>query len=540
MPRRDLFLLFALALLLNFAAASLIQEPGGVDDAYYFGGALRLAQGHGFTEPYLWNYLGNPQLLPQPSHLYWMPLTSIVAAASMFLFGQSFAAARFPLVVLASLLPLIAYAIAWRAGGLRRHAVCAGLLAAFSGYYAIYWGTTDSFALYGVVGGLALLGIGLASEKRDWRWAVAAGIGVGLAHLTRADGILLLIVGIWSLAASRPPSVVHPTPLRFGDYRRPSRSASLRGLSSSIPLRFAPGTIVAFRLSSFLAGYALLMLPWFARNVVAAGSPFGNGGLSTLWLIEYNDIFNYPSNLSPARYFAAGWQTILAGKWEALVTNFQIILAVQGLIFLAPLTAIGLWQLRRHPLYRPALLYAVLLYAAMTLAFTFPGPRGGLFHSGAALIPFYFSAAFVGLDAAIDWIAARRPRWQPEQARRIFSGAAVGLAVTLTFIIALPNLMGWSGEGAVFREIGAAIPAEAVVMSNNPPGFWVATGHPGVPLVNGDPPNLLAAADRFSTRYVLLDANHPAGLAELYVNESGERLRLRRRWGDRKLFEVIP
>src|SRR3989304_10509751 len=109
MPRRDLFLLFFLALTFNFAAASFIHAPGYLDDAYYFGGALRLAQGHGFSEPYLWNYLGSPQALPQPSHLYWMPLTSIVAAASMLIFGESFAAARLPLVGLASLLPLIAY-----------------------------------------------------------------------------------------------------------------------------------------------------------------------------------------------------------------------------------------------------------------------------------------------------------------------------------------------------------------------------------------------------------------------------------------------
>jgi len=123
MPRRDLFCLFGLALLLNFAAAASIREPGYLDDAYYFGGALRLAQGHGFSEPYLWNYLGSPTLLPQPSHLYWMPLISILAAASMTLFGQSFAAARLPLVICASLLPLVTYTIAWRATGLRRHAL---------------------------------------------------------------------------------------------------------------------------------------------------------------------------------------------------------------------------------------------------------------------------------------------------------------------------------------------------------------------------------------------------------------------------------
>src|SRR3989338_783123 len=88
--RRDIFFLFAFAIVVNGLAARFVVLPGYMDAYYYFGGALQLARGHGFTEPYLWNYLASnlslltshypppTSHLPFPSHLYWMPLTSIV------------------------------------------------------------------------------------------------------------------------------------------------------------------------------------------------------------------------------------------------------------------------------------------------------------------------------------------------------------------------------------------------------------------------------------------------------------------------------
>ena len=497
LPRRDLFALLALALLVHMSAAQFIRAPGYMDDAYYFGGALRLAQGQGFTEPYLWNYLDSPTGLPHPSHLYWMPLTSVVAAASMAAFGQSFAAARLPLVLLASLLPLMAYAVAMQLTGVRRQASAAGLITLFSGFYPAFWGTTDSFALFAVTGAGTLFAIGRGMQTGRWQWWLAAGVGAGLAHLTRADGLLLLAVGLLLALTSR----------RY------------------------PHTPILF------LGYSLVTLPWFIRNTQIAGSPFGAGG-GALWLVQYNDLFNYPPNLSAAQFFAAGWRAIALSKWQAVTLNLQTIIAVQGLVFMAPLIALGLWRLRRHALIRPVLAYAALLYAAMTFAFSLPGARGGLFHSGVALLPFYMPLGMIGLDAAVDWVAGRRKTWDAETAKRVFTGGAVGLAILLTVAMLATRLPSWNNGDALFREIGAVFPGDAGVMSNNPPGFWVATGHPGVMVPNGNVSTLLAVADKFGMRYVLLDRNYPAGLAELYRAESGERLTLVGRWDEWKLFEV--
>jgi hypothetical protein len=104
--------------------------------------------------------------------------------------------------------------------------------------------------------------------------------------------------------------------------------------------------------------------------------------------------------------------------------------------------------------------------------------------------------------------------------------------------VSLPKLTKWNGAGDLFRSLTVDLPADAVVMSNNPPGLWMATGHPGVPPVNGDVSDLLNAADTFGVTYILLDTNIPSGLLPLYQNGGDERLTLIKTMDDWKLFEV--
>ncbi|MBI3361922.1 MAG: glycosyltransferase family 39 protein, partial [Chloroflexi bacterium] len=311
--------IFLFALAVNTTAAWFIQRPGYMDAYYYFGGAKRLAQGYGFTELVLWNYLDNPAGLPHPSHLYWMPLTSLAAGVAMIACGRAcpdnaslFRAAQAPSIVFASLLPAIAYLIAVngrrkteeriladdtssfisaeRPIGVHPSSLSAAFFTIFSGFYFMFWPNTDAFAIYGVVGSLSLLCASLGLAKQSPGWFGLAGVLAGLGHLARADGVLLLLVALYAGSKNKKGA-----------------------------LRFLPPP------SFFLVclGYLLITLPWFLRNLAATGSLFAPGGTQALWFRTYNDLFNYPANLNATAYLAQGWGAIVASKWEALIANLQ-------------------------------------------------------------------------------------------------------------------------------------------------------------------------------------------------------------------------
>ncbi len=529
--KSDLIWLFAIALLMRLLAAWPQLQPNYMDAAYYYVNAVNLVEGRGFVEDFVWNYLNNPGPPPQPSHLYWMPLTSMLAAGGMLLGGVNYRAAQLAFVLLSALLAPISFWVAGRlSGGDRWLSWLAGLLAVFSGFYVAYWAAIDNFAPFAVAGSLALLLAAEAAEKgrkaEGGRRKISsfilhpssllffAGVMAGLAHLARADGVLILATILlflgWKLIRSLPFTIHH------------------------LQLLLLP-----------VLGYLLPMLPWFIRNWQVAGSLLPAGGMQTIWLSDYNDLFSYGRELSAATFLAQGWGTILAGRWFAFTANLQTVLAAWGLIVAAPLAVAGGWSRRRRGLVQLPALYGLLLFGAMTLLFAFPGARGGLFHSGAALLPFIYGAAVVGLDAAINWVARRRRRWRPQSARRVFGVALVLIAAALSLLLYTQRVLradAWnradSGYPAVVEWVNAQDPA-AVVMIGNPPAWRYHGGGLSVIIPNEDPATTLTAARRYGTRYLILDQNHPPPLASLYQNpDSVSGLRLVERFGATLIFEV--
>ena len=541
--RGDLALLFALALLVVGLAARLITHPGYVDAYYYFAGALQLARGMGFTEPYQWNYLaaGQPGVgvtPPWPSHLYWMPLTSILAAPAIALAERVaggtlpnatlFRAAQWPSILLAGFLPFLSYAVARRLSGQRRHALAAALLTLFSPFYFVYWPNTDGFALHALAAAGALCAAALSAASsptgRQPAWAFAAGLGAGLAHLTRADGVLVLLVVLGWLAWPRAPGRVP---------------------------RLMPLMLLV------LAGYLLIMAPWFWRNWLIIGRPLAAGGTQTLWLRDYNELFNYPAGrLTPAHYFSEGWAAILQGKWQALQDNATTLAVVQGGVVGFPFALAGLWQCRRAPIVQVSVLYGMALFALMTFAFSLPGARGGYFHSGAALLPVLTAVTLVGLDATVDAASRRLPHWQPHRSKPVFSMLLVLSTVVLTFTVYWLRVVGpdpqqpaWSRQDAAYAEAGAWLAdigaADGLAVTNNPPGWYYWTGQTTIVIPNAETPGLLRAMDDYDARWLLLDQNYPAGLAGLYLDPHSEpRLSLRATFGQADapvyLFERVP
>ena len=60
---RHYLILFLVGLIVPFTISRFQSLPGYMDADYYFAGGMRVAQGYGFSEPYLWNYLNDPAAL---------------------------------------------------------------------------------------------------------------------------------------------------------------------------------------------------------------------------------------------------------------------------------------------------------------------------------------------------------------------------------------------------------------------------------------------------------------------------------------------
>ncbi len=185
----------------------------------------------------------------------------------------------------------------------------------------------------------------------------------------------------------------------------------------------------------------------------------------------------------------------------------------------------------------------------MTFVFTFPGPRGGLFHSGGALLPFIFTAASVGLDVLIEWLAARRQGWDARLAKRVFGVGLVGMALLVSGFVSYQKVVvetRQQGSGASYSHLVEWLHAEgqgdAIVMLGDPPSYWYHGGGPSIVVPNEPVATLLAVADRYGARYLVLDHNRPGPLASLFEGaETHPRLRLAELLsGDLRVYHIVP
>lgn len=494
-----LLLLYFLALGILLVLAPFQGSPGYMDADYHFYMGQRLAGGQGFSENLLWNYLDDPQSLPHPSHAYWPPLPSVLAALGLWVFPawRTFSAARLAFILLGAAIPPLTALLAFALSRRPAHALWAGLLALFPAYYLPYLGTTDSFTPSMVLGAAFFILLAALEKQGNPAW-IAAGLGLtaGLLHLTRAEGVIWL--GVALLAAQV--------------YDRNAHSHT-------------PKRKIFFLI---MTTYLLVMLPWFLRNLADFGAPLAPGASRTLWLASYDELFAFPpGRLDPARWLASGWQASAGARLNALGQNGLTALAVQGGISLTPLVLAAAWSQRQRLVVRMAALGWLLLFLSMSLAFPFTGVRGGFFHAGAALQPLLWALATMGIFQFVGWGAAHRG-WNPDTARKVFLTAALALSALLSLYVLSQRVQGADSRGPVwddsyrhYRNLAKllsdlGVGGGDVVMVNNPPGFALASSLSAIVIPDGDLQATLSAAKKFGADYLLLEANHPAGLGELY------------------------
>jgi hypothetical protein len=476
MSPRDYLLLGIIALGVGVALMLSVQEPGYTDAYYYYNAAERLAQGDGLTDPYIWIYLNTPDELPAPSHTYWMPLTSLLSGLSMSLFGTSFTAAQLPSLVLLVALVVFTGWLGNTLGGSARYGWLGGLLVLSGGYYFPFWLTTDAFALYGLLGAAALVTMGYGVQYGDWRWFIATGVLSGLAHLARNDGVLLAVIALV---------------LIWWPWRPATFSQHLqRGIASL----------------AVVGAYILTMLPWFIRNITVTGEPLPGGGVGTIFLRGYHELFAYPVDWSLANFLDWGLANIIDSRIEALLINGATLVAVEGMVILLPLALWALWKHRQEPLVIAFGLYALTLHGVMTFIFAYPGFRGGLLHSSAALFPFWVVFGAIGLDMGIEKMARWR-NWNPAQARTVFGAALLVLGVGIG--VGFSRLQAATQDGGnLYQEIDANyLPEDAVLMVNSPPTWYYFTGHWGVPLPQTPLELLPEIVEQFCVTHLVLDLN---------------------------------
>ena len=509
--RRDAIIVAVLALIVGTAMAAAIKHPGYTDAYYYFNAGQRLIQGKGLTDAALWTYLGAPAALPVPSHLYWMPLTSLVAAGSMALFGPSFDGAQVGFVLVYAGLALVGFTVGALIGESRRLAWFTALLTMFSGFFMPFWTTTDGFALYGLTGSLALLSMGLGRKSGNWRWFAFSGAMCGLAHLTRADGLLLLgVLVIVAVTSPRPlGSLATLLPRPVADPKGDPLSANREGEQVDtdvklLPYRGKEYSRVTFALIS-VAAYLIVMTPWFVRNLNAVGTILPAGGFQTAWMRDYNEIVNYPPDISLQSFLAWGTNNILASRLDALTTNLGHFVAEQGWVVLWPFMLIGLWRRRSDPLLTGFWLYAFGLFLVMTFVFTFPGPRGGLFHSESALLPFWAALGVLGLDDVIAWLSRRR-RWRQGEARAVFGAALLLWAIGFSAVTFIGRFSAFNSDG-YFPQLAKLLPPTAIVMINDPSALYYYTRLSGVVIPNAPSSVIPELAQRYGVNTLVLDGN---------------------------------
>jgi len=446
---------------------------------------MQLAEGRGFTEPYLWNYLDNPSGLPHPSHTYWMPLASIVSAIGMWISGKStYAAGRSTFILLSALVPLVTAALAYSVSRKTLLAMVSGFLSIFSLYYTPFMPVPDNYVLYMLFGGLFLL---LVPRREKWI-PIALGALAGLLTLARSDGLLWLglagLTVMWKAATKTDGSKA-----KFGEWFK----------------LIIPAGLLA------LLGYFLVMGGWHIRSENLFGSFMTPGGGRLLWLENYNQTFIYPpDSLTKEGFLRAGWNTALQDRLAALIANASNAFAAQGGIFLFPFILIGLWILRHDLRTKIAVIGWLILFVVMTVIFPFAGSRGSFFHAGAAFQPYWWVAAPIGLESVISW-ARRHGRFTDQNAPVFFQGILVLLAVLMTaYLVNFRVLSGWAKDDVIYPKveeklIESGIGQRDVVIVRNPPGYYLASRRQSISLPFGDESTILAVAKKFGAHYLILE-----------------------------------
>ena len=496
----DLLFVWLGGLVIVCLAAIFQFSPGYMDAEYYFAGGKLIWQGNAFREPFLWNYLADPKSLPAPAFTYWMPLASVIAWLGMTLGNDvNFQIARVPFLILSSFIPPLTYALSWQISGKRFTALFAALMAWLPVFFLAYLTTTDTFAIYMILGSVWFVLAGKIPELSKGR-CFLGGIISGLMHLARADGLFWMLMFFAKLIID-------------GITKR-------RQQEKDFPL----GAVILF-----LLGYLVVMGGWYGRNWMEFQSLFPPGNQRALFIRTYNDLFRYPPGELNFTYFLKdGLAPLINDRLFAIGQNIQTLIAVQTEILLFPLFLLGIWKKRSEPIVRMGSVAWLVMFGLMSVVFPFAGWRGGYFHVAAAFQPLVWCLASEGLGIFVNW-GVRKRDWKATQALQVFSVFILFFLLILTVYIYRVRVIGDNPSRPIWEEsqkrqaqichalreviTGEEIREEAI-MINNPIGFYLACEQMAVSVPVGGERAIRMVAQQFGVRFLVLESDHPPELAD--------------------------
>ncbi len=455
-------------------------HPPYIDSFYYVDIARNLAHGQGFSENFVWNYLGGTPSLPHPSSAYWLPGMSVLLAPVLAL-GGGYHGAALVTAATAALCPVLALRIGRDVFATWRHALTMAALTLFNGVWFHDWTTPDAFVLYAVLATATLL---LAARGLQGKGPyggracyACAGFLAGLAALTRQEGVFLLLA------------------LLLGALITPGARRLLW-----------PGGVVGA-----VALFGVAEAPWTLHNLVAFGHFAPAGGMRALWMRSYDSFYALHTELLTARAYA-GWGIahILAARVNAALLELAVWMTLWFVVLVPPLLA-GLWRFGRRVEYRPFLLYWAMLALALPLLFTATLEHGTLGHASGALVPFGSGLVVGGIDVLV------RGKHRLSAMLRV---AAVLCAVVVSLDMTWRTFPAHGDEYTHDARVAAWLhghnPRGRPVLVLDPPlfsylddGAYVAAPSDGVA-------SDLAVARRYGARYWVLDPLHSAAQDPLY------------------------
>ncbi|MFN2186442.1 MAG: hypothetical protein ACK2UU_20865, partial [Anaerolineae bacterium] len=486
--------------------------PPSDASAFYLTTAANVVEGRGLEIDVLGSYQLLFPAVTHPSHERRMPLTTAAIAAAFSIRRALSGAWEITLevgqwagLILGSLLAPLAYLFGRRAlsrGKSNRWvSLSAALLVAVNGTLAYQSATADGPALFALLAAGALaVAVRQPGERGGY---LGAGMLVALAYLTRADGLLLLLViplAWWLLPIpARSAADLPDTPAgRLAWENWPRQQGERRDQ----PLFMGPGLR---HLVDLGVAFVLIVAPWLIRNYLAFGTALPSSFISQVWLGNYVDNFNYLSHPTPQTWLAQTWSVLLDQRVQALAHAGQVLLL--GTFPWGVLALPGLWLLRREWSLFPSLVYGLLLVFGFALVFPISVLSGLFYYSFGAVIPFLALAAAYSIYRGSQLLGR-----QPQLAAIIGATATVVLLLLAGWQIAqtLPvvrerNLVEKSQFEAAAAWLSQNTAPGAVVMTDATHQLNYASGHPTITLPGNEPlDSAWQAAERYGARYLIV------------------------------------